>query len=171
MKNRNPSRVEIVKQFVSRLNDRFLRDDVPHYNVDTRTYSVGTFYLYETMGKEGYEYDVREVLDEKGNFKSLTPNGHNIDSIMYYLDGYLSGHFDTCDMLGYTLETVEDGEDDGEVNPEDNIFMTPKDQVAAADEMDEKRVASAQVLGTYQFDEEEEGEDSEESSPEKDEKK
>lgn len=153
---------------VSRLNDRFLRDDGPHYDMNTRTYSVGTFYLYETMGKDGYEYEVREVLDEKGNFKALTPQGHDIEGLMFFLDGYLSGHFATCDMLGYTLESVdedEEGDDTNAVNP----FMTHPDDIEAADKLDDARIATAKALGTYDGDDEEEEEESEDASPDSEE--
>jgi hypothetical protein len=151
MKNRNPSNIEIVKQFISQLNDRFLRDDGPHYDMQTRQYNVGTFYLYETMGKNGYAYEVREVLDEKGSFKSLSPQGHTVEGIMYFLDGYLMGHFATCDMLGYTLEVTEDGDDKEDPNYDwKNPNNLSKEELEAADKKDDLAIETAKIIGEYE---------------------
>jgi hypothetical protein len=161
MKNRNPSNIEVVKQFVSKLNERFLRDDVPFYDIQARKYSVGTFYLHETMGKNGYEYEVREVLDENGGFKTLNPSGNNtIEGVMYFLDGYLSGHFATCDMLGYTLEVTED---DGD---ESDPFSMTDEEKEEADKKDDLAVETAKVLGTYEYEDDEEEGDTDEDVPE-----
>jgi hypothetical protein len=161
MKNRNPSRVEIAKQYLTQLNDRFLSGDDKYYDIETRTYNVGVFYLHETMGKNGYEYEVREVLDENGAFKSLFPSGHDIEGTLCFLEGYLSGHFATCEMLGYTLEEIKEEGDEAPIDPLNPTNLTPE-ELAQEEKEDEERIAIAKAMGTYEGDDdEEEGEDEE----------
>lgn len=152
MKNRNPSNIEIIKQFISQLNDRMLREDGEFYDIQTRKYNVGTFYLHEGMGRNGYEYEVREVLDENGAFKSLAGQPHTSEVIMFYLEGYLAGHFETCEMLGYTLEVVTGEEDEDTRNPNG----LTEEEIAAEDAADDQRVETAKFLGEYKYEEEEE---------------
>lgn len=163
MKNRNPSNIEIIKQFISQLNDRFLREDGEFYDIQTRKYNVGTFYLHESMGRNGYEYEVREVLDENGAYKSLAGQPHTSEVIMFFLEGYLAGHFATCEMLGYTLEVVED---DGEIDTKNPRGLS-KEEIEKLDAEDDMRVETSKLLGTYQYDDEEEGDTNEDVSLEK----
>lgn len=162
MKNRNPSNIEIIKQFISQLNDRMLREDGEFYDIQTRKYNVGTFYLHESMGRNGYEYEVREVLDENGAFKSLAGQPHTSEVIMFFLEGYLAGHFETCEMLGYTLEVVEE---EG-IDPRNPDGLT-EEEIAKEDADDDMRIETAKVLGEYQYDDEEEGDTTEDVSLEK----
>ena len=104
---RQPANIEIAQQYIQQINDRFLVED-DHYNTETKTYNVGTFYIHRGMGQKGVEYTIREVTSETGGYKVHGRDGMLSDQVCFYLEGFLKGHFDTCEMLGYELtETAE----------------------------------------------------------------
>lgn len=100
------SNIEVANQYIQQINDRFLVADEPYDN-ETKTFNVGTFYIHRGMGQKGVEYTIREVLDEKGDFKVHGKEGLLSDQVCYYLEGFLQGHFDTCTLLGYELTDVQ----------------------------------------------------------------
>lgn len=151
MQNRNPSAIEIVKQYIEVLNHRFLRErNLPAYNSETKHWNTGQFYLHESIGKFGYVYELREVLDESGSFKVHgSPNGYKADELALFLDGWIIGHYRTLDMLNIVLSETdaegeivyqdgvgyadgpsfeEDEEEEGEEKEEADIESAPEDK-------------------------------------------
>ena len=106
--------IEIAQQYIQQINDRLLVED-DYYNSETKQHNVGTFYIHRGMGAKGVEYSIREVTSETGGYKVHGRDGMLSDQVCFYLEGYLKGHFDTCEMLGYELVENETETDDGEV--------------------------------------------------------
>ncbi len=134
--------IEVAQQYIQQINDRLLVEDEAYDN-ETKTFNVGTFYIHRGMGAKGVEYDIREVTSETGGYKVHGKAGLLSDQVCYYLEGFLQGHFDTCELLGYELTDVaktEDGEEvegsfeeateEATVEQEDNVISIDDDEKA-----------------------------------------
>ena len=111
--------IEVAQQYIQQINDRLLVAD-ESYDNDTKTYNVGTFYIYRGMGQKGVEYSIREVTSEQGAYKVHGRDGMMSDQVCFYLEGFLQGHFATCELLGYNLVDVET-EGEASENPDLSI--------------------------------------------------
>jgi hypothetical protein len=94
--------IEIAQQYLAQVNERLLVETEPYTN-ETKTWNIGTFYIHRGMGQKGVEYSIREVTNETGGYKVHGAEGMMSDQVCYYLQGFLQGHFETCELLGYEL--------------------------------------------------------------------
>ena len=99
--------IEIAQQYIAQINERLLVEIEPYTN-ETKTWNIGTFYIHRGMGQKGVEYTIREVTNETGGYKVHGAEGMLSDQVCYYLQGFLQGHFETCELLGYELVDTTD---------------------------------------------------------------
>lgn len=142
MQNRNPSNVETLKEYVKAINYRFLRSrDLPAYEPETKTWNTGQFFLHESFGKRGYIYELREVLDEEGAFKTHgAKHGYTSEELLYFLDGWIVGHYQTLDMLGIVLNEQDE---EGNTIYEDTLGDSIEEPLPEDDENEEADTESA----------------------------
>lgn len=115
--------IEIANQYIQQINDRLLVADEP-YDSETKTYNLGTFYIYRGMGQKGVEYSIREVTSETGGYKVHGAEGMLSDQVCYYLEGFLQGHFSTCTLLGYELVANENaGKENSETATDEDVSV------------------------------------------------
>lgn len=98
--------IEIAQQYIGQINERLLVEVEP-YNNETKSWNIGTFYIHRGMGQKGVEYTIREVTNETGGYKVHGSDGMLSDQVCFYLQGFLQGHFETCELLGYELVDAE----------------------------------------------------------------
>lgn len=137
------SNIEIAQQYIQSINDRFLRPDEP-FDSETKTHNVGCFYIYRGMGRKGVEYSVREVIDEKGAYKVHGKEGLLSDQVCYYLEGFLQGHYDTCEMLGYELVDTDKTADE---KPEGDVQIDENEVALANEDTEEEETEEGQAEG------------------------
>lgn len=151
---RQESNAEIIEQYVRTLNERFLRPE-KHYDSDTKKYAVGCFYLKQGYGKRGVSYEIREVDTEEGEYTVLGNQDCSSEQLLFWIDGFMSGHYATCALLGYSLEdnvnnvventtdefetekSIEEGKDEIEFVDEDGNPLSREDLLEEGAEADD----------------------------------
>lgn len=126
----NKDNEQIIQDYMERINARLLRGDSEYYDPESKTYLVGTFYVHE--GLDYFEF--REVTDEKGGYRNVGGvEFGSIETLTTFLEGFLTGHYETCDTLDIDIEESEINVDTFDPNDpqHDDLSQEEKDAIVA----------------------------------------
>lgn len=80
-----------AEKFMNYLNMRMNRPQV-YFDPISKKHNSGCFYMKKGMSKKGDVYDICEVLDENGAYKSYGPAGMTVKELMVFLNGFNVGY-------------------------------------------------------------------------------
>lgn len=84
------SEIESAELYLHMINRRLNRPQMA-YNHVTKTHNTGSIYIQRSVGSKGHTvYDINEVLDEAGAFKTYSEN-LNAREVIIWLDGMSAG--------------------------------------------------------------------------------
>lgn len=94
---------DALKDYMQTINTRLLRGDAEHYDPVDKEYIVGIYYIHEGLNY----FEFREVQDTKGGYRTIGKEFKTVEELTNFLDGFLVGHYDTCETLDVDIEEEE----------------------------------------------------------------